>query len=172
MQRELYNMYSPRFYAMCRRYTQDLPTADEALTEGFIIVFRDIDSFRGDGSFEGWMHTIFMRQIVRIYKRDKKHYVRSIDDVSPDEAVETVTVEDHDKAIDLRTALEECLKKLDDQQRLVFSLVAVDDYSITDAAKILEMNLSTFKSQYYQAKERLKKLLTRRLGKKYITTLL
>lgn len=172
MQHELYRLYSPRFYSLCRRYTHDQPSADEALTEGFICIFRDIRSYRGEGSFEGWMRTIFLRQIVRIYKRDSKHYINSIDEYSSGDVGDRITVEKYDVSIDVRKALEESLKCLDDKQRMAFNLVAVEDYSIIDAAKMLEMNLSTFKSQYYQAREKMKDILIKRLGKQYIKNLI
>ena len=53
MQKELYERYNRRFYAFCRRYATDDESAYEILVDGFITIYKNIDNYKGDGSFEG-----------------------------------------------------------------------------------------------------------------------
>ena len=89
MQRELYQRYSPRFYALCRRYSNDDEMANSALVDGFLTVFQSIGSYRGEGSFEGWMHKIFLRKIVHVYRKNNK-YRTTIESVSIPESVTSI----------------------------------------------------------------------------------
>ena len=54
-QRELYRFFAPKMMAVCRRYVPDVETAKDVLQEGFVTLFDKIGSYKGDGSFEGWV---------------------------------------------------------------------------------------------------------------------
>ena len=59
MQRELYDRFASKMYGVCLRYAANAEEAEDILQEGFIKVFKKITSFRGEGSFEGWIRRIF-----------------------------------------------------------------------------------------------------------------
>ena len=61
MQNLLYRQFATKMYAVCLRYTKNAEDAEDILQEGFIKVFKNLDKFRGDGSFEGWIRTIISR---------------------------------------------------------------------------------------------------------------
>ena len=165
MQKRLYEEYSPRYYALCRRYSADDEEAREILTEGFISVFEDIKMYRYEGSFEGWMQTIFMRKAVKMF-RDKKRrqrYFEAIDDIDyEDERVDIV------EQIDVRDALVAALQRLPKDERVVFNLVAVEEFTLPEAAEELEISVSTVKTRYYKALQTVQTILKRRLGKEFL----
>ena len=165
MQKRLYEEYSPRYYALCRRYSADDEEAREILTEGFISVFEDIKMYRYEGSFEGWMQTIFMRKAVKMF-RDKKRrqrYFEAIDDIDyEDERVDIV------EQIDVRDALVAALHRLPKDERVVFNLVAVEEFTLPEAAEELEVSVSTVKTRYYKALQTVQTILKRRLGNEFL----
>ena len=59
-QKALYEKFAPKMYALCLRYAIDQDEAKDFLQEGFIKIYKNIQSFRGDGSFEGWIRRIFV----------------------------------------------------------------------------------------------------------------
>ena len=71
MQEELYRRFSPRMYAVCLRYAGNAEEAEDILQEGFIKVFRKLDSFRNEGSFEGWRRRIFVNTAIEDFRRKK-----------------------------------------------------------------------------------------------------
>ncbi len=167
VQRKLYELYSPRFYSLCRRYSVDDNDAEDILVEGFMKVFQKIENYRGEGSFEGWMHTIFVRQIVHQFHNKKRHSTEHIEDER--ESLLADTGKDLDLQIDVRDAMVKALRRLPEQQRVVFNLVAVEEYTLLDAANYLDIPESTAKSQFYKARESIKKYLRLFLGKRYMT---
>lgn len=164
MQKELYERYNRRFYAFCRRYASDDESAREILVDGFITIYKNIDNYKGDGSFEGWMCTIFLRTAVAYYR----DIVRRRDTIKPLGDVECEQRCDIAQEIDIRDALIEALRKLSKRERAVFNLVAVDGYTMKEVGDELGITESTAKSHYYNAVESLRRILTKRLGTNYL----
>lgn len=54
-QRGLYELYSGKFLSICLRYIKDQDLAQDVLVEGFMKIFEKLDTYRQEGSFEGWM---------------------------------------------------------------------------------------------------------------------
>ena len=71
MQEELYRRFSPRMYAVCLRYAGNAEEAQDVLQDGFIKVFKKMDSFRGEGSFEGWMRRVFVNTGIEHFRRKR-----------------------------------------------------------------------------------------------------
>ena len=92
--------------------------------------------------------------------------MESIDEM---DTLPTVSDDDIDLQIDVRDAMVKALRCLPEQQRVVFNLVVVEQYSFVDAAAYLDIPESTLKSQFYKARESLKTILRRLMGKRYMT---
>ncbi len=165
MQKELYDRFSARFYALCCRYAPDDDIAKELLVDGFMTIFSEIGNYRGDGAFEGWMWVIMRRVIIADYRRNRKHR-----EAVPLDAVVGMAApnKSQDSKMDLRDALRAALQSLNDKERVAFNLVAVDEYTFKEVARILRIPESTVKSRFYMAKEKLKKILIKKLGKDYL----
>ncbi len=174
MQRELYNRYSPRFYSLCRRYAKDDEMADYALLDGFLTIFKNIDKYRGDGSFEGWMQKIFLRKIIHSYRKQNK-YKTTFETISTANTLEEhhfYEVVDLDQRLDVNDALIESLRTLSAIQQTIFNMIAVDGYTFKNVADILNKKESTIKYHYYNACDIVKSMMIEKLGKKYIKSIL
>lgn len=161
-QLELYNNYSPRFYALCLRYLGDTALAKDALVEGFISIYRNIENFRNEGSFETWMNRIFINQCLNQIRDNQRRKTISIKEEDP-----PTTISDIILHIDVQKALDESLAQLSDEERLVFNMIAVDEYTFADAAEMLNTNESAIKTRYYKAKDKMKHQMSLRLGHNY-----
>lgn len=168
MQKELYDRYSAQFYALCRRYAYDDEMAKESLAEAFLAIFKGIQDYHGAGSFEVWMHTILVRQAVKVYRRDKKH-VEMLS--NPDMESAQVVALPIEQQMDLREAITTAMRALNDLQRQVFNLVAVDGYSFAEAAEMVQLPVHVTKYAYYTARDNLRVLLSKYLGRHYMKEL-
>jgi RNA polymerase sigma-70 factor (ECF subfamily) len=68
-QEALFKKYYGRMYAVSLRYEKDEFRAKELVQDGFIKIFDKIKTFKGSGSFEGWMKKIFVNIFL-----DRKRY--------------------------------------------------------------------------------------------------
>lgn len=161
-QQWLYETYSPRYFALCLRYAPSREEAEDLLVIGFTKIFRSIGDYSGSGSFEGWMRRIFVNEAINCSRQPyAQHYV------AVDELPETGEQSDASLSMDVAEALRKSLQLLSPNERAIFNLVAVEGYSMAEAAAKLKVPLSTGKSQYFRARETMKRALIQQLGYNY-----
>jgi RNA polymerase sigma factor (sigma-70 family) len=147
MQETLYNRFAPKMYAVCLRYSNNADDAQDLLQEGFVKVFRNLDKFRAEGSFEGWVRRVFVNTSIEHYRRK----VNLISTTDRDDAY----VEDHSaNALD-KLAEKDIIKlvqELSPGYRTVFNMYAIEGYSHKEIGSILGISEGTSKSQLARAK--------------------
>jgi RNA polymerase sigma factor (sigma-70 family) len=147
MQEELYSRFSPRMYAVCLRYAGRAEEAEDILQEGFIKVFKKMDSFRGEGSFEGWMRRIFVNTAIEHFRR--KRYLMPVTEKEENTIEGKYTsVLDDLGAKDIMMLVQE----LSPGYRTVFNMYVVEGYTHREIAEMLGISEGTSKSQLSRAK--------------------
>ncbi|MGZ3880163.1 MAG: RNA polymerase sigma factor [Flavisolibacter sp.] len=147
MQQELYDRFSPKMYGVCLRYAGNTEEAEDILQEGFIKIFNKINSYRGDGSFEGWIRRIFVNTAIEHFR--KKTYLQPITET------EENTVEG--KYLSVLDSLAEkdivrLIQQLSPGYRTVFNMYVVEGYTHKQIADMLGISEGTSKSQLSRAK--------------------
>ena len=87
-QKALYETFSRKMMSVCLRYVSDWETARDLLQEGFVKVFTHIDSYTGNGSFEGCIRNIFVNSALE-YLSDADVLRESTDLDQPAEVAQT-----------------------------------------------------------------------------------
>ncbi len=160
MQEELYRRFSPRMYAVCLRYAGNGEEAQDILQDGFIKVFKKLESFRGDGSFEGWIRRIFVNTAIEHFRRKKY--------LTPVTEKEENTIEgNYASALDdLGTKdIMALVQQLSPGYRTVFNMYVVEGYSHKEIGDILGISEGTSKSQLSRAKVILQDMVRKHLDK-------
>jgi len=160
-QRALYEQLSPRMLALCQGYVKDLHYAEDVMIEGFVKAFGKLSEFRFEGSFEGWVRRIMVREAIDFLR--KRQFV-AFDEEKLELATPAQQVSDPFQL----EALEQLIEALPEGYRLVFTLYAVEGYKHAEIAEMLGISESTSKSQLYKARrqlqEQLKEASTRQYG--------
>lgn len=68
-QQGLFDFLAPKMFAVCLRYVGDRDTAQDILQDGFITLFAKLDSYGGEGSFEGWARKIFVNTALMYLRK-------------------------------------------------------------------------------------------------------
>jgi RNA polymerase sigma-70 factor (ECF subfamily) len=161
MQYELYQRFAPKMYGVCLRYAANAEEAEDILQEGFIKVFRKLDSFRSEGSFEGWIRRIFVNTSIEHFRR--KNYLQPITER------EEATVEG--KYLSVLDELAErdiigLVQQLSPGYRTVFNMYVVEGYTHKEIADSLGISEGTSKSQLSRAKLILQNLVQTHIEKR------
>ncbi|MBL0147038.1 MAG: RNA polymerase sigma factor [Chitinophagaceae bacterium] len=159
MQESLYYRFSPKMYAVCLRYSKNADDAQDLLQEGFIKVFKNIEKYRGDGSFEGWIRRIFVNTSI-------EHFRRTVNNTTLTE-IQEVTIEDKEwNALDTLAEKDiiSMVQELSPGYRQVFNMYVIEGYSHKDIGDILGISEGTSKSQLARAKGILKTMVETRLN--------
>lgn len=134
-------------YAVCLRYAGNAEEAEDILQEGFIKVFKKLDSFRSEGSFEGWVRRIFVNTAIEHFRR--KRYLMPVTE-KEENSIEGkyLSVLDNLAANDIMALVQE----LSPGYRTVFNMYVVEGYSHKEIGDILGISEGTSKSQLSRAK--------------------
>ncbi len=146
-QYKLYNLMSGKMFAVCLRYAKNREAAEDILQDGFVKVFTNIEKFRGDGSFEGWVRRIIVNTAVEYYRKSAKMYpVVNVDDVNKD-----LPWQDTGDNLELEDVMN-MINNLSTGYRTIFNLYVVEGYSHKEIADMLQINEGTSKSQLARAR--------------------
>lgn len=153
-QKEVFDLYASVMMSVCVRYVTDRETARDILQEGFIKLYTKIDTYSGTGSFAGWIRRIFVTTALEYLRQhDALKQSASIEEYSNSIEDNEVTVLDKISADDLMN----CIAKLPAGYCTVFNLYAIEGYSHTEIAEILNISESTSRSQFLRARKILQK---------------
>lgn len=134
-------------YYVCLRYASSDEEAQDMLQEGFIRMFSKLDSYKGNGSFEGWVRRVFVNTAIKYYHKMRKHNsTDSLDSVASRKVRATAISELSEKEI-LRL-----IRELPDGYRHVFNMYAVEGYSHKEIAEQMGIEESTSRSQLVKAR--------------------
>jgi len=161
-QHTLYEVHAPKMLSVCRYYVKDVQKAEEVMLNGFFKAFTNLNSFKNEGSFEGWLRKIMVRESIS-FLRQQKQIEFSIEDIENSNdysnAMETdLEVNDIQQLID----------ELPEGYKMVFIMYAIEGYKHHEIAELLNISEGTSKSQLFKARqllqEKLKKLNTTSYG--------
>ena len=147
MQQELYNRFSGKMYGVCLRYAGNADDAQDILQDGFVKVFRKLDSFRKEGSFEGWVRRIFVNTAIEHFRR--KNYMQPVTE-REESTIEAKTLSALD-GMNEKDILK-LVQELSPGYRTVFNLYVVEGYTHKEIAAMLDITEGTSKSQLSRAK--------------------
>ena len=161
-QKALYETFSRKMMSVCLRYVSDWETARDLLQEGFVKVFTHIDSYTGNGSFEGWIRKIFVNSALE-YLRHAAVLRESTDLDQTAEVAQT----DSSPLSDISAAeLMQLVQSLPAGFRTIFNLFAIEGYSHKEISERLHITESTSRSQYTRAKQLLQRKVNALYGER------
>lgn len=157
---DLYDILSGKLYYLCLRYLKNEPDAQDILQEIFVTIYHKIDSFTGNGSFEGWAKRIAINHCLQKLKADQKHFIfnHSIGEQDIFLEEESNFLEQEETEEDLLKALHE----LPAGYRTILNLAILEDYSHKEIGLLLNITESTSRSQLARAKVALREKLNSR----------
>lgn len=140
-------MYKRRFYAICMRYTHDMAEAEDILQDGFVRIFKNIDSFTRAGSFEGWMKRIIVNTAIEYFRKRTNLY-----SITEFEYAESVSYDEQTIENIAAGDILKLIQELPIGYRTVFNLYAIEGFSHKEIGDMLEISEGTSKSQLARAR--------------------
>ena len=157
-QKELYERYSPTLFAVCVRYMPTKEEAEDVLIMGFTYIFTKMNSYKNEGSFEGWMRRIIINTAIDTLRVNNKHY-EMIND-SNEWSDNNILISEN--MIYSQMNFKDIIKQIAQMPmgyRTVFNLYVIEGYSYEEISNILGIALGTVKSQLAKARKLLQKKL-------------
>ena len=128
--------------------------AEDIMIQGFIKVFRNLEQFKFEGSFEGWIRRIMVNESLSYIRKNRNMYLE-VDIEHADREPDYARLDDHLQAEDLLRLI----GQLPTGYRTVFNLYAIEGYSPQEIADQLGISENTSKSQLSRARALLQRQL-------------
>lgn len=143
----LYEVHAPKMLSVCRYYVKDVQKAEEVLLNGFFKAFTNLKSFKNEGSFEGWLRKIMVREAIS-FLRQQKQIEFSVEDVQ----IHHEYTNNIDSEIELNE-IQQLIDELPEGYKMVFVMYAVEGYKHIEIAELLSITEGTSKSQLFKARQ-------------------
>ena len=147
-QKRLYDLLAPRMFPVCMRYIGDRVLAEDLLQDGFVTLFTKIDSYKGEGSFDGWARKIFVTTALMSLR--KKDALKMSDDLEEARSIRSESV-NQIQSLGYKELME-LVMSLPDGFRTVFNLYVVEGYSHKEIGDMLGISEMTSRSQLSRAR--------------------
>ncbi len=164
----LMRRYNRRLYRLARASLHDEAEAQDALQDAYLNAFRSIGQFRGDSQLSTWLSRLVINECLGRQRRSNRRQ-NVIPIVSSDAETVARVADDGDlpdKAAgraQMRVVLERKVNELPDIYRVVFVLRSVEELSVEETARCLDLTEETVRSRHFRAKSLLRESLAKDL---------
>jgi RNA polymerase sigma factor (sigma-70 family) len=146
----LFTQYAGKLFTVCRRYAVDDMEAEDMLQEGFIRIFNNIQKFKFEGSFEGWMRRVVVNVALKHLQKKKIQLTEIKESTTEYFSLSTSAYDDLNEE-----ALLKLIHQLPKGYKIVFNMAVIEGYSHEEIAKFLNIQPSTSRSQLVKARKML-----------------
>ncbi|MCC8424208.1 RNA polymerase sigma factor [Mucilaginibacter sp. UR6-11] len=162
-QEMLYKQFASGMLGVCMRYATDKMEAEDMLQNGFIKIFKKLDDYRGEGSFEGWVRRIMVHSAIEYYRKHHKMIqVMDVNEMGNEPSVNPAAMANMGVK-----DLMGIIQQLSPGYKMVFNLYAIEGYSHKEIAEMVGITEGASKSQLSRARAILKGLVLKMNDKKY-----
>ena len=131
--------------------------AEDATQEVFVVLLRQLKSFRRDSAFSTWLYRVARNRIVD-YRRRAPRSPSPVSDEVLQRIPEDTILTDPQRVVTAdqeRARLLDHVDQLREPQRVVVYLYYWQGESLTEISELLDLKLSTVKSHLHRARQRL-----------------
>lgn len=155
-QRKLYELYAKAMFNISYRMMNNMEDAEDILQEVFCEAFRRLNTYRFESTFGAWIKRITINKCINELKK-RKHSLQLNEELATDIIVDE---EIDDSELELKVEhIKHAMAMLPNGYRIIFSLYMLEGYDHQEIADILEISVSTSKSQLARAKKKLLEIL-------------
>ncbi|MDR1882504.1 MAG: sigma-70 family RNA polymerase sigma factor [Prevotella sp.] len=151
---QLYERYIPLIYGLCLKYLQNPELSQDAVMD----IYENLSQKIQDHEikiFRNWLYSVVKNHCFHILKENKKEIIVNFDSQLMESDV-TFDLFDDNRDEDRENALNKCLEKLPEPQRVSVVKFFYEDKSYADIADETGFHLKSVKSYIQNGKRNLK----------------
>lgn len=152
---QLYERYIPMIYGLCLKYLQDSVKAHDAVMDIYENLSPKVTNYE-IGIFKNWLYSVVKNHCFHILRENKREIIVNFDSnlMESDEVLDLLDEERTNG--DKETALNRCIEKLPEPQRISVSKFFFEDKSYADIMDETGFHLKSVKSYIQNGKRNLK----------------
>lgn len=146
----LLDRYEKKVFRMALAMMRDAGRAEDVTQDIFLKLWRALPTFDGRAAISTWLYTIARNTCLSAVRTESYRKTSPLDD-SSQPTVPSTTLRD--------VALEQCLSRLPEMQRQVITLFYLQERSVVQVAKMLDLPEGTVKSHLHRARRALGEMM-------------
>lgn len=164
----LMRRYNRRLYRVARSMLRNDAEAEDALQDAYLSAYQSLANFRGEASLATWLSRVVVNQCLARMRRQARrdNILPMVSLGGPDEqehaAMPSEEIHTPDRALlraELRAVLERKLDELPEAFRTVFVLRCVEELSVEETARCLNIPEATVRTRHFRARSMLRESL-------------
>lgn len=158
-QKQFFDLYADRLFAVAKRYAISPELAEEALFQAFLKIFEKLSAFEfiNEAALLAWLSRIVINQAL-MDRRKELNTLYKLETIDEERCNYSYCEEtDHEALIEL-------VNELPDGYKTVFMMNVVDGYAHKEIADTLGITESTSRSQFFKARKLLQKKINQEYG--------
>lgn len=164
-QHYIFELFAPKMLSVSRQYIKDVSLAEEVMLRAFFKVFTQLDRFKDEGSFEGWIRRIVINESLSELR--KTNNLKFEEEKVLENSLHATTFIETSFEVD---ALQSLIDELPEGYKTVFVLYVVEGYKHSEIAEMLKISENTSKSQLFKARKMLQQKINSEKSNQYGTT--
>lgn len=160
---ELFARYNRKIFNTAYRILGEESSAEDALQETFLNVYRGISSFRGESKISTWISRITINVCLGMLRREKIKPGIELDDEStrglPADPTPSTDPMAYTLLEEKRALVREVFRKMSEKQRIVVRLHDMEGYTIQEISEIIDCPPGTVKSRLFYGRQEFKTIL-------------
>lgn len=152
----LVTRYTSRIFGIAARFARNDHELDDVCQEIFIKAYRHLGKYRGDAPFEHWLSRIAIRacyDLLRRTRHDRENAsLEAMEGFDPG-------AEDNVAPARAREILDWAMGQLSPEERLVITLLEIEEKSVREIADLSGWSESNVKVRAFRARQKLKEIL-------------
>lgn len=167
---QLVKNYEQTVYNFAFKVCRNRDRAEHAMQETFLSMIKSLGQFSGKSKLSTWLYTIVSNHCLMLARSQKKYDYTNIE--NDNGLIEDKNVIDWklsptkiSENEELKEILDEAIKKLPTDYRIVFLLRDIEGLSTQETSEIVELSVPAVKSRLHRARAFLRNELNKSLGK-------
>ncbi len=169
----LVQKYSPRLFAMARRYARRESEVEDIVQETWLKAFEKLSSYRAEAPFEHWLmrlavHTCY--DSLRHHQRNRETTFAELSGPEEDWLDRFVSQPDgaDENAEAARLLVQRVLERLSPAARLIITLLEIEERSVKEIAKLTGWSIPLVKVRAFRARAEMRRVLSGIAKEKYL----
>ncbi|WP_298515260.1 sigma-70 family RNA polymerase sigma factor [uncultured Kordia sp.] len=154
MQYKLYSLYVDAMFNVSIRIVKIKEDAEDVVQDSFVDAFKNLESFKYESTFGSWLKRIVINKSINYLKvkriplveiENQEYWTPEAEELQPEQ-------------LDIKK-IKTAIQKLPNGYQTIINLYLIEGYDHNEIGDILEISVSTSKSQYHRAKKKLIQLI-------------
>lgn len=161
--REIYDRYHVQMFYIAKKYVKSADLSQDAVQDIFVKLWNKRDRIDENRSMKGFLFTMLRNHLLNMI-RDRKDEIVSMSSIKEKKLPRKNLTEDDLIYKEYHEIVKQGMKELSDRKREVFELRTLQGHSNSEVAKLLNINIRTVKTHFYNSSKFMREYLKNHAG--------